>query len=372
MEIFQNKKKVSIITWIGGGNFGTNLQSYALHQHLLNLGYDTTIFINNYVAMTTKAKLICLYRKLKSAVNYYLGWNKKHRKIYQFQKTRYNIVEILTQKGLDRFLKNTDVFITGSDQIWNTYFGYNPFYFLDFAQGVKRISYAPSIGTTTIPEKYKKIVKEHLLKYKHIGVRELSAVSILSNLLNSSNVVNVLDPTFLLDATAWIKLSEDANIETDLPEKFILCYLIGNNDNYMNQIDQVKKTLGISNIVVIPAHEYPDIYVQDAIIYKNAGPIEFINLLNKAQFICSDSFHALAISINLSKEFIAFLRFNDGDLNSQNSRIYDLLNHYKLKDRLYSKDEHSWGSRIDYLPIQEILNKDRISSNNFLISSIES
>ena len=42
--------------------------------------------------------------------------------------------------------------------------------------------------------------------------------------------------------------------------------------------------------------------------------------------------------------FVEFVRFDDADSHSQNSRIYDLLNRYQLNGRLYS----SWdGKALD-------------------------
>ena len=35
--------KVRIVTWLGTGNFGTSLQSYALHKKLQEMGYSVSI-----------------------------------------------------------------------------------------------------------------------------------------------------------------------------------------------------------------------------------------------------------------------------------------------------------------------------------------
>ena len=36
-------KVVGLVTWIGSGNYGTTLQSFALHEKLRLLGYDVFI-----------------------------------------------------------------------------------------------------------------------------------------------------------------------------------------------------------------------------------------------------------------------------------------------------------------------------------------
>ena len=87
--------------------------------------------------------------------------------------------------------------------------------------------------------------------------------------------------------------------------------------------------------------------------------------------VCTDSFHATALSINLSKDFVELLRFKDGDAASQNSRIYDLLDQYGLRGRLYTGDGNVPAGKIDYAPIQEKLKTDRGRSLKFLADSIE-
>ena len=77
------------------------------------------------------------------------------------------------------------------------------------------------------------------------------------------------------------------------------------------------------------------------------------------------------ISINLSVNFVEFKRFKDTDVKSQNSRIYDLLDHYDLLQRLYSDNVPLPGLNIDYSRIQEKLSLDRKISSDFLINAIE-
>lgn len=94
-------------------------------------------------------------------------------------------------------------------------------------------------------------------------------------------------------------------------------------------------------------------------------------LIQHAELVCTDSFHATAISINLSIDFIEFLRFNNDDNKSQNSRIYDLLEHYQLQERIYTPHKDI-TQKIKYDPIKCILEKDRIDSMAYLINAIES
>lgn len=64
--------------------------------------------------------------------------------------------------------------------------------------------------------------------------------------------------------------------------------------------------------------------------------------------MCTDSFHATAICINLQKDFIEFLRFKETDTKSQNSRIKDILERYELTNRIYSSNNIECFNAIHY------------------------
>lgn len=178
--------------------------------------------------------------------------------------------------------------------------------------------------------------------FSKIGVREETAVKAISKLLNRNDVCQVLDPTFLLTKNEWIALSEDAEIEFPIPENYIFCYFIGNNPWYVQQVENVKRVTGIQHIVQVCLYGVDCVELPDATnIYWDAGPIEFIRLIKDSSFVCTDSFHATAVSINLEKNFVEFMRFKDSDKSSQNSRIYDVLNHYGLSSRIYNNENRT-------------------------------
>lgn len=365
---------VTVITWLGGGNYGTSLQSYALCHKLAFLGYNVSflLYFDRHFGWKSWVKG-CL------SVIGLMQWKEKRKyrgtqsleKLYRFQKENYQIETVYFPWQYQRLLKNTDVFITGSDQIWNAWHSFNPFYFLDFAPKRKKIAYASSIGTTDFPERHKNEIRNLLSCFSHIGVREQAGVYAISSLLQRDDIIQVLDPTFLLEEKEWKNLSREAMIEINLPSRYILCYLIGENQHYIEQVEVVRETYGIADVIIIPAVENKNFTVPGAKVYNGAGPKEFIHLIQNATVVCTDSFHATAISINLSVNFVEFLRFKDSDKKSQNSRIYDVLDRYGLHSRLYSNETDVWTMPIDYKPIQVLLAKDRNKSVDFLINSIK-
>ena len=57
--------------------------------------------------------------------------------------------------------------------------------------------------------------------------------------------------------------------------------------------------------------------------YYVSGPCEFLHLFEKAQLICTDSFHAVAFSMIFRKPFIVFPR-NNAKLN-MSDKLLDLI-----------------------------------------------
>lgn len=65
------------------------------------------------------------------------------------------------------------------------------------------------------------------------------------------------------------------------------------------------------------------------------------------------------------------MRFKDSDKVSQNSRIYDVLNHYQLMNRIYSERAKEWSYNIDFTSSNEQLEEDRKTSLDYLVKAIE-
>ena len=372
------KKRIKIVTWLGNGNFGTSLQSYALYHFLSIKGYDCSILSSfNYKHFSLKGYLKMILsavgimkirerRKIRKAAD-----SKKLIKLSEFFENNIRQKAVRNPWQYKKLLRSTDVFCVGSDQVWNAYFNFSPFNFLDFAGNVKRISYASSMGTKDFPEKYKETIKDLLLKFAHISLRETTGREAVSRLTGRNDIKTVLDPTFLLNAEDWSSVAKQSQIEISVPKNYMLVYLIGNNDNYPKQIRELQEKTGIENVIIIPAVENPNFEIQGSIVYRDAAVAEFVKLLEDATWVCTDSFHATALSVNFGKNFTEFLRFKDSDKGSQNSRIYDVLDTFMLQDRLYNEMQDLWSKPIDYKESHAILDHLRMDSTDWLVNAIE-
>ena len=166
-----NNKRVGIITFHNSYNCGSMLESYAIHKYLLKKGIDNEIINfsnkgqkefystfekNNSLKRVIKNLIIFPYRK-KININNARYENFKNKNFILSNN------EFINGKDIP---DDYDIVIAGSDQIWNIGLtqGVHPAYFLMFSSPEQKlISYAPSMALTSIPEAYKRDLKNALV-----------------------------------------------------------------------------------------------------------------------------------------------------------------------------------------------------------------
>ncbi|MBO7604796.1 MAG: polysaccharide pyruvyl transferase family protein [Bacteroidales bacterium] len=359
-----DRTKIGIVTWWGTPNYGTTLQAYALYRKVKDLGYDPYL-IRRFTQPFTP-------RNIKDNLNRLLGIRRfwkyspepfpgKLHKIKQFCRKHLKERHVVGPCGLRRLLSDTCIFVAGSDQIWNCRDHFRGFEFLDFAPGRRKISYASSIGGPDIPQEYHGRVAAYLKEFESLSLREESGASAVASLGFPARTV--LDPTFLLSAAEWEQISAPA-----AKEPYILVYLLRKDESYHSIIRQIQQESGIKEIRIVPSGENPGLNVPGARVESSAGIEEFVALLSGAALVCTDSFHGMAMSINLSRQFVAFLRFNQGDSNSQNSRVEELLGRFGLKERLW---KGSLPAPTDYTSVKQKLEALRQESLSFLDQALK-
>lgn len=396
-SISKHRKRICIVTAYGLGegryNYGTSLQSFALLNKLRGLGYDAAILpersSSDFVTLITRPGYFLNFIRqdgLRPIFQYVCRkfFPRRHeenvtfrpndivlKKMRDWSDRHYRVTNITSRGEWISYLGSVDCFVSGSDQMWNTYMGFNPFHFLYFVGHGKRVSYASSIGASGINPLYADKVMKLLRKFEHISVRERAGLDALSKLTGRNDIVHVLDPTFLMSDSEWVTVANQVELDFPLPQRYILCYILSLNKKYIDQINEIRKIIGIEKIVVVPSFENPSFSVDGCLRYEFPTPSEFVSLIKNADFVCTDSFHGTAFSINLSKPFVVFKRFDDGDPKSQNLRIYELLETFDLSSRIYEKHSLRWHRRIDWVSVQRRLAVMREKSLEYLCFSIE-
>lgn len=371
------KKNICIATWFYSSNCGTCLQAKALYEavdkkyNAKMLSYKRALSIFDFNDLSIiKNKIIKKLKKIKNKKNNELIISsERSRRINKFINQSFDFVDIPMRKEKIKLEEEMDCFIVGSDQLWNP-FWYDERYYLDFVKdNNKKKSYATSIGISSIPSKMKKKMKKKLQSFSNITVRENIAKQLLEQLLDRKDIRVVSDPTFLLNSDEWRHIYKK-NSDIEIKNNYLLCYFVGGISTHFEKIKKFAKNEKLK-IVIIPMqkddYNFSNIEIVEV---AEAGPYEFLSLIDNAQFICTDSFHALTISLSFNKHFSVFERHKTKHGLSQSSRIEELLERYELKEAHNNLNSSFWEN-IDYEKINGKMFKERESSLEVLYNMIE-
>lgn len=362
-------KKIGIVTWHNNPNYGGLLQAFALQEVIKKMGYEPEFINYRHDINSTKKKMIRVIKNIYMMIFKPKIYNGRRKKM-KFAVNYLNIsIPYYTYNDLKKSTNQTySACICGSDQIWSNNNGINPFYYLDFFEESRRISYAPSIGYNYISDSLHEQFKEYILKINYLSIRERKGAEIIKSITGRDAKV-VLDPSLLLDKKEWLDKTEYKKRKLSPKENYILLYILGDNEDHVNYAKKLSSYTGYKLIAL--ETKYGKINDLEIV---NGDPFDFIDLLSNASYILTDSFHGVAFSINFEKQFIVFKRFKDEEKKSQNSRIYNILDKLNLINRLINSDapvSYMEENFIDYNRIIPLLDSERNHSLKFLKGSLE-
>lgn len=261
-----------------------------------------------------------------------------------------------------------DAVIVGSDQLWLPSNVMADYYTLNWVpRNVKKIAYATSFGIGNIPQKYKEMYRQYLIRIDYLSARETSGQEIISELTDRS-VPLVNDPALLLDANGWDEVIKDKPIIND---KYIFCYFMGDNPEQRDFVKRLAKEKCLKIVALLHLDQFieTDEHYADYTPW-DISPDDFVNLVKYAEYVCTDSFHGTVFSIIYSRNFFTFKRFNKKASLSTNTRITSLLTRVGLMDRLVENLDKRPDNINDWRKIQECVSDFRNASGCWLIESI--
>ena len=336
--------KIAIITFHASDNCGSQLQTYALSKVIkehFGIIPDVIDYSNRH-----QQEVYAIFRKIHSAKDlvrnlYRLLFLHLLKPYHQsFRDFISNHVHLTNDcYSLPEELKTLDgkydIYIAGSDQVWNTKcYDFDDSYFLDFVTKGRKIAYATSLGATNIIEssrdkiKYTKLLNE----FSMLSVREKNAQLLLQTITDKP-IELLLDPTLLLSKSDWDALAGD---EPLIKGKYIFYYAF----SYAKNPNRIVKTLS-------EKYKMP-VYIVDANAWAlrrkfmygfklapQFGPKAFLNLIKYSELVLTTSFHGTALSVAMEKKFW-FVK--TPMLNPRDDRATSLLNQLGLLDRLQGSD----------------------------------
>lgn len=391
-------KKIGILTFHKVINYGAVLQAYALQRKVRDLGFDAELIdyapqgmVNpsTFSLMDTLIKLLRYLvnppdlRHLKRRVELliikriedFLFRKEIEKRQMAFKHFRENYLKVSDVTYQCNNIRSADMVydgvITGSDQVWNPLITqYDLTYFLNFLNDTnKKISYAASFGSPdNISHEFKEKISTALQDIKYLSVREFSGAQLIKEISNREAQI-VLDPVLLLTSDEWDGIIP----ENGISEPYIFCYAFFNDPEIRHLCKHLSKVTGLKVIRLSLYHdgfqrikEHLDI----STTYVNgSGPVEFLSYLKNASVVVTNSFHGLILSINFRKDFFVVTPRHSKE------RIIDSLEKYGLHDRLVKDGDPLPGRediKVNYKKIDDILEKDRNESIEFLKNSLHS
>ena len=365
--------KVAVITRHAITNYGSLLQALATQKAIEKLGHTCKIIdYVRYDESYSQREKTLLKRKEQWNSNFikrliYLALRQPEsiaagRRFERAQNSYLNLTErIDSQEKLKELDLDADVYVTGSDQVWGpTENGeYDDSYCLAFTNNEsKRIAYAASFGRTEITDDVKDYYKMWLSRYRHIAVREDSAIGILEGIgLTASQV---LDPTLLISADEWTQYLKPIK-----HSKYVLVYQLHNDKKLGKYAQKVAKEKGLP-LIRISASFHQITREGEFVWCPDIG--QFLSYIKNAACMITDSFHGTAFAINFNTPFVEIL-----PNNNTGTRNVSILKLTGLVDRiLEDENDVSLGVKaIDFAYANKMIAEKRTESIEILKQMIE-
>lgn len=348
--------RVGTLTFHWASNYGAIMQAYALQRFLVKQGFETLII--DYVPR--RVVIIRLVQRLirRDRVEF-----ARERRMRRFRKKHLLLTprKYRTRVALGRVAGDFDVFISGSDQIWNEWFTLHAegrptlSYLLDFVGiSAKRVSYAASFGTDRLSAEAEHVMATCLAEFDAVSVRETSGAEIVNRMGLSAEVV--VDPTLLLGAEDYDELLAEGSTKPVPP--FLTYVLHGEQTTATRVCEYVsaqqfggRRGSGVGGISVT----------------------RWLARLKNAEFVVTNSFHGAVFCLIFHRPFIVVAVEGIGD--SMNGRFMTLLSAVGLNERMVetfdsAQIDQLLSTDVDWAGVDVALGALRTKSAGFLLSAL--
>lgn len=360
--------QVDVITLHSVANYGTQLQALATQEKLKDY-FDEVKFID-YRRKDTYG--IGLFKTFSNG-NFFKGlasiptlivWHFKFRKFWKeyLNLTNNTYLKNMDLKGFD---DGADFYAVGSDQVWNTNWnnGIIPVFYLDFVDDKKiKFSFSSSFGMNRLKKKDIGQVREYLKEFKSISVREPSGVEIIRDQLglNNINVIQLVDPVLSLPPKFWRKISPKNKIS----EKYILIYSLNRNKELDEYAKELSRRTGLK---LIRFCTRIDQFIRSGHSKIIPDVLEFVTMIDNAEYVITDSFHATAFSMLMNTEPICIYP------QKFSNRISEFLSLIDESERHLEKydDFDIVNRKVDFKNVNIILDRERSRIDDYLKCVIE-
>ena len=363
-------QNVALITLHRSANYGSVLQALATQVVLERMGYDVAVvdyyaprnsvpemlrglrhkkplFEKNPLALlAARAILLPSYLKRRRTFDRFITLN------LRLSGRTYRSNEELAQDP-----PKADLYVTGSDQVWNSEWngGIDEALFLAFTQeGAPRISFSASFGKAGLDDGEAGRTRELLARYGRITVREDTGVEIVRGL--GLDATQVLDPTLFMTPEDWRPWVSGRRPRGE----YILMYNINHNAPLDRFVQRLARKTGLP--VYYISYQLHDCFKRGRM--RCCVPVEdFLSLIAGARYVVCDSFHCAAFSVNFNREFAIVPPKRFG------TRLESFMRVVGLEDRIVGEEDIGifdrpidWGSANARLDAERARSLDAVKS----------
>lgn len=340
---------MGIITLPGNFNYGNRLQCYAMVSAVKQLGAipfvlerSNSFSVGRRAYYAVRAYLLQLVGKPGNPERM-----RTEERVASFMRFGNRIPTVkLAGKGYaagDVY----DRFIVGSDQVWNPnqICHQEKWYFAQFAAPERRMAVAASIGVEVFTDsKQARRLADGVRGFSRVSVREKRGSELIKE-CSGINAEVICDPTLTLPAEAWRTVADCRYTPDDL---YVFTYLLGGMSSEAK--DVLEKVTDHGRIPVIPLsdRQMPN--------EPDAGPAEFIDLIDHALHVVTDSFHAAVFSSILQTPLTIVHR---GGGTSMFSRLEQLSQMLGIEEKVYGSPTYDLEQAGEYDGVTEAIERER-------------
>lgn len=342
-------------------NYGSALQTWALHQAMKQLDaypvlvdYCPDILahkdpLNPFGNMWDKdeeSRHMVELTMPAIRVNY-----EKFDRFYRerFARTK----KAYTSANFESVMDEVDAFVCGSDTIFcPDEFGFDDGYYANYrCMRGNAVAYAPSFGDPHFSDEDYKKLNILLQNFKAFGLREQMMVPYVSEHV-SVPVQKVIDPTLLLTQEDYDTIATERMVD----KPYLLLYA----RRYNPKMEAYAEVLAEKN-----GWQIVDISLRATnaekghMMFYEAGVEEFLSLVKHAEYIVTNSFHGMIMSVQYKRPFVIFSR------EQCDTKITELLELFGLADRMLINGTEKFAD-IDYLSVHERIEGARAQAKDFL------
>ena len=300
-------KTIGILTHYQVHNHGAILQMHGLYNTLKNFGLSPVVLTYQKDFSFLDKGLSNKYNLSLKSIPFYLEYLKKQG----FAKTLFNVKK---QRLLSRFKTENYIFsplqqqtldyaVIGSDEVLSLEVGVNIMMYGHSVPAQTVFSYAASFGQTGV----ERIKQKHCTALISSGLKTLKAICVRDKA--SAETVQALtgitpkicfDPVLLYGFEKELKQTK-----YNVPQvPYLAVYAYDNNLNDPAEVEKIKTFATKHKLKIVSAgfyHKWADINL-------NVNPLELLQVIKKAKYVVTDTFHGSVMSILLNTPFAVKVR----------------------------------------------------------------